>query len=282
MLGKLIKYEWKNVYKVECLLLIVIFSFTLVGAVLFHTPIGDYMFGGSMWYDSDPMAFFWLMTFLSSIFMYIVIIIGAVYGSMIYLGVRFHKTMYTDEGYLSHTLPVTAHQLMGSKILVAALWSFIIECAVGASIIALVVSAMLADDPSIFTHRSDYERILGGYSMENILSDAHTLLSYGVTIFGTPFMSVTTLFGALTIGQLSKKHKGMMGIIVYFGIIFVRTVLTSIAQSVGSAIVLADSSWSDHLYLFFSIDLKLIIMASIAVGLYFLSHYIIEQKLNLN
>ena len=40
------------------------------------------------------------------------------------------------------------------------------------------------------------------------------LLHYGITLLLTyvagPFITMVTLFGALTIGQLSSKHKGLM------------------------------------------------------------------------
>ena len=44
----------------------------------------------------------------------------------IYIAVRFYKNLYTDEGYLMHTLPVTPRQLLVSKLTVGSLWSFLV------------------------------------------------------------------------------------------------------------------------------------------------------------
>ena len=284
MLGKLFKHEWKSVYKVECLLLVIMFSFTLVGAIVFHTPAMDVLFGDNVDIP-DSLAMFWVMSVVSSVFMYIIILMGTVYGNIIYLGVHFHKTMYTDEGYLSHTLPVSSHQLLGSKILVGAVWTFIMQCAVAASVLILIFSLAFAMEPDLFRNVSVsefYEAFNDIYWDD--FSVGHYLGTWILTILINPVCSVIILFGALTIGQLSKKHKAIMGIVAYFAINFGKNLLTNLSQAIGNLLTMASGyrSSSYNTTLFFSADMKLILGILVAVGLYFLSHYIINQKLNLN
>ena len=61
------------------------------------------------------------------------------------------------------------------------------------------------------------------------------LLHYGITLLLTyvagPFITMVTLFGALTIGQLSSKHKGLMGILAYAGLTILSSIIGSTVQS---------------------------------------------------
>ena len=118
MLGKLIKHEWKGTYKVGCILLLSTFMITIIGYFALHLP---FMIGG--------VNFTSVTTVIIGLLGYIVLILGLMgilYGIMIYLGIRFYKNMYGDEGYLTHTLPATSYQLMGSKVIVGGIWTMII------------------------------------------------------------------------------------------------------------------------------------------------------------
>jgi hypothetical protein len=48
--------------------------------------------------------------------------LAAVLMSYVMIFFRYHKSLYSSEGYLTNTLPVQAHQLLLSKILVAFVW----------------------------------------------------------------------------------------------------------------------------------------------------------------
>lgn len=289
MLGKLIKYEWKSVYKVGCVILLVVMAFTLLGAVVFHTPMWSILFSDDT-RISDGQMLFWVMTGFSSFLLYVLMLVGATYGIIIYLGVHFHKTMYTDEGYLSHTLPVTPHQLLISKFLVGGIWVLFIQLAVTASVLILVASLFAAienAEPNVFGGQTYWEMFS---EIFEIISDdmgfevVHYTISFILTVIISPFSSIASLFGALTIGQLSRKHKAMMGIITYFGILFATSILSSIVQSIGtvSAYVIDDYRiGSSNFTLFLTRDIQIIIPLLTGVGLYFLSHYIIDRKLNL-
>lgn len=280
MLGKLFKHEWKRIYKLECLLLIIMAVFTAIEAIMFFTPMTDFMrMSSSEFAKSEPITIFWIMAFMASIVACVMVIIGVTYGNIISIGMNFEKTMYSDEGYLTHTLPVTPHQLLVSKLLVGGLWTLIIELAMCLCIFVLVATfSTSVSDANIIAEileEIDFRRADMGILI-------HYLAAYGFMLLGGPFSSITTLFGALTIGQLSKKHKGLMGILTYFGISIVSTILTNIIQGIGSMITMSNPYSSIHFTLFFGMDMSLLLNALVAVILYFLSHYIIVRKLNLN
>ena len=121
MLGKLLKQEWRSLWKVETLILGILMALTLLAGATFALPIWK-----SEWVGIQ-------ISMMMVILLYYAGVIGASLGCVLYLGIRFYKSMYTDEGYLTHTLPVTSHQLLLSKILVMAAWNLISTLAILAS-----------------------------------------------------------------------------------------------------------------------------------------------------
>lgn len=288
MLGKLFRHEWKRAWRMECLFLAVLFAVAILGTVLCFTPITnifDSRVNPGLYFDGQGGALltFAILAFFSGIFAGIIVTVGIICANLIYQGVRFAKTMYGDEGYLTHTLPVTVHKLLLGKILVSGLWVLIVQAA--AYLCVLVESlAFVASihEPAALAKLIE-DAIADMVRTGNVGWMIHFLAAYGASMLIGPFLLMTTLFGALTIGQLSKKHKGLMGIIVYCGISFGILILQMISQSIGSSLMMWDSDAFDfHVNLFFGADMSLLINLLAAVLLYFLSHYIIEKKLNLN
>ena len=108
MLGKLFKHEWKNTYKIGLLMVLIMIGVTVFGCASFFTPLWVNGFQNSFTGKLTPIDILGIVFLI----FYVISIIGVTYGILIYLGVRFYKSMYTDEGYLTHTLPVTSHHLL--------------------------------------------------------------------------------------------------------------------------------------------------------------------------
>ena len=105
MLGKLLKHEWRAVWKVPVLLYGVLLLTGLIAGLTFSMPIW-----GSDWVGL-PMSGVML------ILMFYFALIGVSVGITIYFAVRYYKSMFTDEGYLTHTLPVSARELLLNKVI---------------------------------------------------------------------------------------------------------------------------------------------------------------------
>lgn len=286
MLGKLMKYEWKSLYRIECIILAVILVVTLMGAVMLHIPIVRAVIEDDI-NIPDTMTVFFAMSFVSSIFMYIIVLIGASYGSIIYQGAHFYKSMYSDEGYLAHTLPVSGHELLGSKVIVNAVWSLIMSLSIIASVVILLFSLIHSLDPGAL-----YDDVIPEFAelfsdiiaSGDIFTSAHYILYIILAFVGGPIATVCTIFGALTIGQLAKKLRVLFGIIAYFVISFVSSMISSVVQLLGTVMVLGLDEFGEYSYnleQFFSRDMKVIISLAVGVALYFVSHNIITKKLNL-
>ena len=84
------------------------------------------------------------------IFGLVIVISSIAIFTYIYSGYHFHKNVFTDQGYLTNTLPVTPSQLLLSKELAALLWLLIDVVVISISIFILVGSTELFSNFSIF------------------------------------------------------------------------------------------------------------------------------------
>ena len=286
MLGKLIKYEWKNTAKVCGSLILFMVIMTVISCLIFCLPSMSLFLLESSDSGFTPMLFLKIML----IFIYVFAMIGIVYGALIYLGVHFFKSMYSDEGYLTHTLPVTSHQLLVSKTFVAGIWYVLITAVMILSIFALILTiggkVMASEGMNIFKELSaNWGQIID--AMETILGNnlVQEGILYLIQIIVGAFCSMMILFGAITIGQLSAKHKVMMSIVSYFAITIVVQIISSLVmipitfyttQQMIQEVNVTLSATTTPTY-----TISILINLITAIILYFLSIYIINRKLNL-
>nr|WP_296482560.1 hypothetical protein [uncultured Acetatifactor sp.] len=278
MLGKLIRHEWKETSKMGCLLLFVVVLITLFGWLAFRTPMWKSISNGNA-------SFSWLDIFsVLTLMMYVMMLAGINYGITIYLGVRFYQTMYTDQGYLTHTLPVTKHQLLLSKILVSGLWIFFLMLSLYLSVFILGASMLSLFLPQGYSLASlwrelglNFGELLELIGEEMDFNVIRWLVTLVVTTILSPFATVTILFGAISMGQLFGKHRVLAAILSYIGIMVAVSVLSSVFRS----ILMFSRITSAGSYLNNSLDSSIIINLLLAVGLYFVSWHVTSNRLNM-
>lgn len=281
MLGKLMKYEWKDAGRMLLWVLGGIVLITVLGIFGFSVPLGIMVHGDDAQMEQWP-AVFWSMSMISSMVLYIIMLMTISYGVLIYYGIRFYKKMYTDEGYLTLTLPVGQHQILISKIVVSGITYLLISLGIIVSIVALIFTTLqLGLGTDIMAETMDemgqgfYELVRG-----NGLQVIHTAVSGTLLLVGSPFLNITILFGCLTIGQLAPKHRGKIGVAVYMGVL---VVISFIAQMLGG-IFGAFSQITGNVSQFYATtyDISLGLNLVVAGVLYFIMYRIVSRKLNLH
>lgn len=285
MLRKLLKYEFKYTYKVILLLLGGVALATLIGFISLQSPFWDNLSGRNRYADNFAVDLLSMMSFFSITF-YIIMLVGVVYAALIYLVVRFYRTMYTDEGYLLHTLPVTKHQILISKIFVSSVWMYLIYLAMYASLAFFILSMI-----NVFTSDSvwlsmpsyfgEFQEFMGEFTH---LFGGGWLVSYLVlAVMGVP-AAVITFFGAVSMGQLFAKHRVLMAIVSYIAIMIASSVLRSLFQgglALTSATFIQTGADFGH-YMMVTANSQMIASLLIAVGCYIASYYITSRNLNLD
>lgn len=277
MLKKLIKHEWKNMSKVGGIVLLVILGLTIIGYLFLRfSPLVDLL--GS---ETASVGWGYILVTIFGFSTYMIAYCGATYGIMFYAGFRFYKTMYSGQGYLTHTLPVTPGQLMTGKLLVSGCWLIIAYAAVFLSCILLVIGGMeragmnLFSFPTLEEIRIGFEQV--GFPLGKLL------LFYLFSFLISPFAILMQIFGSFTIGQMSGKHKVLMGFLVYIGVLFGNYIITVIAQAIllVKASMLIDVEMS-YDYMFASAYASLFSTFLSAIILGIVSYRILKNKLNLN
>lgn len=288
MLKTLIKHEWKSVSKVGILLSLAMVVLTFLGWLAFQTPMwksmySDEMAGFSMHF-ADIMSILILLT-------YFLAIIAISYGFIIYVAIHMYRKMYSDQGYLTHTLPVSAHQLVGSKILVNGIWYLIIDILMLISMFVVVVSLLFTVFKGLDVDFSalPWNEIKEGIAMveaEMGFNLGRFLLTMILLMVISPFTMVATVMGCISLGQLAKSNKGLMGFVWYIAVNMIISIIAYIVQMISYVGVmdelLAGSSYMnlDSFYMA-SIDSTMVLTAIASVILYFVAVWINKKKINL-
>lgn len=272
MLGKLIKHELRATWRIPVLLIGVLLVISLVT-------------GGSiaMLIWSMEAGYEWVGLPLSVIalaLLYYAALIGVNIGVTIYQAVHFYKSMYTDEGYLTHMLPATSHQLLISKAAVICIWNLVSTAGIFLSMFLLggsLITCFAEEFADIKNVVLEVIRYGMGRQLSGLFGSASVM-----ALVSIPY-SATVVMGSITIGQMLRKHRVLGAIGAYFGITSVVSTISGILSMVimfTSMTVIRDAmdifSVYTPTYLIMAV-----IQAAAGVGLYFLSEYLVRKHLEL-
>jgi len=257
MLGKLLKYEFWAMARV----MLPLYGGAILIALLMRLlsllePAGAdaHMFGAAF----GMLAFVYVMSILAVVVLTIVFIIH-----------RFYSNLFKDQGYLTHTLPVSVDTLLWSKLISAFCWALV-------GIVVFVVSIMIIatgflHDLFFYDLRYFWEFIpyyhMRGF--EQLLSLLHSIIGLlaGILMF----------YAALSIGQLVKRAKILVAVLVYFGMSYALSIISSLVLFAMLSGDLTMTAWNFPAYFYFTVIFTL----AQGVGFYFITRSILRYKLNL-
>ncbi len=272
MFLKLWKHELRASGKLLGLLSAAALSLGVVGAVVLR--LLTYLFEPNRVEEGiTPLL---IVGLFLGLFFLMIALMAYGFGVHIYLLWRFYKHKFTDEGYLTFTLPVRSHQIFFSALANNLMWSVIVIVVTAAAIgIALLFGT--GEDRLINTQvLSELPGILEGVnSLYGELGSP--VLNWLVTLTALPCYMVL-LMTCITIGAvLAKKHK----ILAAFGIYYAVNMVLSIGQSI-LMIVVAAIFWKQELLAYNgTLGITLATQLLLAAGCCWLSIWLTEKKLNL-
>lgn len=264
MLGKLMKYEFKATWK----LIVPMYLFMLLMSIITYITVQMSFFNSK----NDLVV----MTGMVIVMTYVLSMFVIVVGTIIYLIYRFYTSVYGDEGYLLHTLPVDKHHIIISKGLVSVIWII-------SNIVLIYFSVLFL----FSTNKEFVETIRDGFSYYMDIINTYNKVS-AFSVFMTIVASFVTLFArilkisaCISLGQLSSNHKVLVSFGFYYAIHFVQRIFSLIYFTIISLSENTSSTLSSSLYTgswAFSLISGLIYCAVF----YFLTWYVMEKKLNLD
>lgn len=270
MLGKLLKHEFKETWKLPVLVCVLVFA----------------VFLATYWYlgnippaaSEDEISMAAMMAFL----LFTIAVICGNFALLIYLAVRFYKNLYTDEGYLMHTLPVTPRSLILSKLILSSSWMILISFEIFFTIFPVMERffQLLSTDPQISLYTA-----LGEY-----ISISEFVLLVVVSVIISSISSMLTIYASISLGQLFGKHKVLASVLCYIGFSAITQIITSIFMTpyMVSYVITLDTTTaaaaSFQFWEFFRTILRIGvgISALLAVLCYILTEYIMKKCLNLD
>ncbi len=280
MLGKLFKYEWRSFWKVPAAINVFLLIITLIGAVSLISPFWELNFE-----IMDTLMVVAIM------FYYLAIMAGAI-AVAVYIAIRFYKNVYTDEGYLTHTLPVAPRDIIFSKLFVSVIWSIITGIVICISVFFILFAAMK-------DYVNTYEFVTVWQELQRdvlpVVEEAFGMNLFVFAIFVILIMIVNTFFSifmtysAISLGQMFTKHKVAGAVIWYVAEYVIVQFGSSMLMNIpllglisepyaAAAMTPSDVGAMVKLMLIGSVILSIIIGAF----LYLLTEYMMRRKLNLD
>ena len=279
MLGKLLKHEFRATGKLLGPLNLFLILVAIIGNIVLH-------FG---YKTADPQNA--LMIISNTAFSGLSIFIIAIYSltiftliilTAVYLTVRFYKTMYGNQGYLTHTLPVSTTTVLNVKLLAAVFWMLVAFAIAILSLFILSCSENPFDSITLSRLR-DETLAQTGFHLEVLL------LIIAVLIITVCASLVLMVCASLAIGQLFNQFRIPAAIGAYVVFYIIQQVISllslgslgiaqinALQQASGQLSVMPDSSFFHWLFC-------LIIIEEIAYAViyYLICYFITKKKQNL-
>lgn len=274
MLTKLISHEWKDTFKVPALLLII--TVLLSAASLVYFSVADQASAGT---DLNVRNFVLYIA-------YILILSGLSMILTIYFAIRFYKNLYTDEGYLMHTLPVKPWMLIVSKLTIGTIWFYLIDLLlVGAitliTLIALPTMAYFSPE-DLLELRTMFQSYHTIFTVPSIL-----FLAIPVMIISSVF-SLLTIYASISLGQLFSIHKVLASILCYLGLsTILSTAMMLLTTPTTAGVFILQSTSANPMTDFASIYWSIMLISLFAnlvlcVPAFWICNYVMKRCLNLD
>lgn len=215
---------------------------------------------------------------------YIGIIVFTVFSTVM-IFVRYYKNLFTDEGYLTFTLPVKRSDILNSKLISAAVLEFATFLVIGLDVLLMLFVAYYKEilKKEFFIGIKEVAaaiwKELGGYIFVYLLEGILIMLALSV-------LALLLLFICITIGSIiAKKAKVIASIGIYYAansaFSFVTTLLV-IFGTVALGTKFATLPEGDIKLIIALIALCILLFIALICGIfYIINYYLLDRKLNL-
>ncbi len=270
MFGKLLKAEWRSSRRTVGILCAVILIAGLLAGLM-----GAWMLRLSV--SDKPVPDLLQVSFVLLVMAAVITVPMACVASVFYALYRFYRSRFTEEGYLTYTLPVNNHQLMLSSILASVLEILLVLLAAALAVAlcgGLTLSALPWEEVSedFFATVSRYAGAMGQSLLENL---PEILRGLGMMLL-MALSQLIVLMLAVTIGSIAaKKHPVLMAFVVYYGIDILRLI-------VGILVINGSSRITGGLTMGAMDGTMDVISVITILGGYFAMYYLTSRKLNLS
>ena len=206
MLGKLMKHDIKNMGRLLLPLNAIVLLMTLIGIILRATGLFHLE-------NVGPLLGILLTTYIVGMVVIVVV-------SYFYPIIHYYRNLFSRQGYLTFTLPVSTWKILLSKTVVGFGWYLV---NIGVAIFSVWAITGFLRIPS------DYLANINSYLVGEVGMSFSTLMGWTVGITLTSLLwSLLTAYFSVSIGQLYAKHKIIASVVAYIAIYIVMQTLITI------------------------------------------------------
>jgi len=272
MLGKLIKYDVKSMNR----FLIIIHAFLILASLIIRITLTGHILAPGMDLDDVSSG----MSLMLASALYILIFTGVYFATCLIIVIHFYKNLFSDQGYLTRTLPVTSGQHLLSKTISGSIWGCI-------DMVFLLLSAYIVyATPYVMDNlKNNISQIRTDLGFTGAYEDfsfgalaALTILAMVIGIIGNLIM----VYASVAIGQLVSGHRILGAIAAYF---VINTVFSFISLIV---LVIPDllrpemfNSYRPVEHMLSTMRLATILCIVSSAILYITTYWIMDRKINL-
>ena len=283
MFRKLLKYEWRANARLFWILSAAALGVALLGGAVLRTANYVVETATSNVVTALVVPGMYLLFFFCCL-----ALVGYVAAVEIINLVRFYKSKFTDEGYLTFTLPVKANEIYLSTFVNILLW-LLISGVIMVGCFLVMFTVGIGNTVKEWLEMPDFQYILDMLrtGIQSLRDEMAAMPGYGLNValstvitVLTPFYVITLMMGCLTLGSvLAQKHKILASIGIYYG----ASMVTSTVTSVFSGIISLGTTSLDRIYVSSNVTcaLQIVLMIGVIIGGYFLSSHLMKNKLNL-
>lgn len=260
MVKKLLKYEFMSYARVLVPMAIALPSLALLSALSLLIPSGM----GTAGVD--------IMKTLLTMFFFIAIA-GFSIAAYVICILRFHRSVFSKEGYFTLSLPVTPMQLLWAKLLAAFL-----------TVLITFVVALVSVEIFALIHRVD----VIGSALSAIFEFSQAFNSGWLVVYALFYILVACVCGLLFLyaciaaGQLVNKSRTWLSVACYVVISQVVSTIFSLIQTpVAASFIVNGENINPVGYLTVVISLGILQSLILGVGGVFFIRYILGNKVNL-
>ena len=268
MFRLLLKHDWKSIRGILGLLCLICLGAGVVGGFALRFLI--------IAIDQPEFSAYRMVLSMGGVMACYAAIIICALGTLFFSMWRFYKSRYADEGYMTFTIPATAHQILLSSLtatLLAMLCAFI---AVFVSIFTAVFIGISAVEGA-YTEMAQQSPMVWDAFWEAVSYEKSMFLTLAVYVPVAGIAEVVIMMLSVTVGSVvARKLKVLAAIGIHYGIQVVVSLITSVLMVLSGVTATSSAAMLDRFFLY-----PTILMAGLAIGAYFLMHRLASRKLNL-
>ena len=274
MLKKLLKYDLRSVFRFWWIVALISVGMAVLGG-----------FAQSILYNNDIPRVINVIASIVVFFSYFCMM-GLAVLTQVLLFIRFYRNFFTDEGYLTFTLPVKRETLLNSKVLAGfiAMAAAAAVCALNLSIIFAIPQYEVFRSGEFFSGIKEGLREIPDHVVGPMLIMGIEMLVLAALVL---LLSVLFLYCCITFGSmLVKKGKLFASIGMYYGIgsSIISAMQLILILSVGSITVWMEpiSEWQAPTIVTLILLGGILFLAALCALVYAFTHWMLGRKLNLS